>query len=161
MVGSLLFPAAGAAQSGQAARLHDMINSHREEIGCTPLAWHGIAATVAAARSADMHERRYFDHVAPDGRNVFHELADAGIAARGSIAENIALTQAGPSSVMELWIESPPHRRNIDDCAFTHEALAVRAGLWTQILLDRPMAATSLARPVAADSPSDRATPRP
>lgn len=156
----LLCPAGLAGQSGQAARLHGMINQHRERIGCTPLAWHAPSAEIAAARSADMHARRYFDHVTPEGRNVFDDLREAGIEVRGSIAENIALTQAGPSSVLELWLESRPHRRNIDNCAFTHEALAVQAGLWTQILLAQPGRATQ-PPPEASEPRSDPATPRP
>ncbi|MGI9037356.1 MAG: CAP domain-containing protein [Gemmatimonadota bacterium] len=70
----LLSPAGLAGQSGQPARLHRMINQHRERVGCTPLAWHAPSAEIAAARSADMHERRYFDHVTPEGRNVFDDL---------------------------------------------------------------------------------------
>lgn len=156
----LLSPAWLAGQTGQAARLHEMINEHRERIGCLPLAWHAPSAEIAAARSADMHERRYFDHVTPDGRSVFDDLREAGIEVRGSAAENIALTRAGASSVLELWLESRPHRRNIDDCAFTHEALAVRAGLWTQILLAQPGRATP-PPPDANDSRSGPATPPP
>lgn len=161
MMAVVLCPASLAGQTGQAARLHKMINQHRERVGCTPLAWHAPSAEIAAARSADMHERRYFDHVTPEGRDVFDDLGDAGIQAWGSVAENIALTQAGPSSVLELWLESRPHRRNIDNCAFTHEALGERAGLWTQILLAQPKRANPVRPPLAKDPPSAPATPRP
>lgn len=112
-----------------------------------PLSWHAPSAAVAEARSADMIERGYFDHVTPDGHTVFDQLRDAGIAARGSIAENIALTQAGPSAALELWRDSPPHRKNLDNCAFTHEGIGERGGVWTQILLDQPK---PVSRPAAS-----------
>lgn len=131
-------PAAVVGQSGPEARLHGIVNDHRDMAACPPLAWHGPSAEVAEERSADMVRRGYFDHRAPDGRSVFDEIAEAGIEAHGSIAENIALTQAGPSSVMELWRESAPHRRNLDNCSFTHHGLGEREGVWTQILLAQP-----------------------
>lgn len=130
---------------GPESRLHDRVNSHRGSIGCRPLDWHAPSASVAEARSADMIARRYFDHWTPDGRNVFDELAEAGIEARGSIGENIALSHAGPASVLELWRDSPPHRRNLDNCSFTHHGLGERGGVWTQILLAQPQRAAARA----------------
>lgn len=131
-------PAEQLPLPGPEGRLHALVNQRRSVIGCLPLTWHAPSAAIAEDRSADMIARRYFDHVNPDGRTVFDQLSEAGIGARGNIAENIALTQAGPSAVLELWRDSPPHRKNLDDCAFTHEAIGERGGVWTQILLDRP-----------------------
>lgn len=127
-----------AAARGPEARLHALVNRRREAIGCRPLSWHAPSAVVAEQRSSDMIERRYFDHVTPDGRTVFDQVADAGIEAWGSIAENIALTQAGAPSVLEMWRDSPSHRRNLDNCSFTHHGLGERGGVWTQILLAHP-----------------------
>jgi len=151
-------PSRGAAQTpvGPEARLHDLVNRHREAIGCLPLRWHARSAAVAEGRSADMIDRRYFDHVTPDGRDVFDLLADAGVEAWGSIAENIALTQAGAPSAMEMWRDSPPHRRSLDNCSYTHHGLGERGGVWTQILLAHPK------RPVpdSTFSRSEPASPR-
>lgn len=127
-----------SAQESPEARLHALVNYHRDAAGCPRLLWHEPSAAVAEERSADMVRRRYFDHRTPDGRTVFNLVGEAGIEAHGSIAENIALTPAGPASVMELWRESSPHRRNLDDCSFTHHGLGEREGVWTQILLAQP-----------------------
>jgi len=140
-------PVEASPSPGPEARLHALVNRRRSRVGCLPLAWYGPAAAVAEARSADMIARRYFDHVTPDGHTVFDELKDAGIAARGSIAENIALTQAGAPAALELWRDSPPHRKNVDNCAFTHEGIGERGGVWTQILLDQPK---PVSRPAAS-----------
>lgn len=130
-------PAQNAVPAGPEARLHERVNLHRRTYGCLPLDWYAPAAPVAEHRAADMIERRYFDHVTPDGHDVFDELRSAGIRSRKT-AENIALTQAGASAAFELWRDSPPHRLNLDDCAFTHEAIGQRGGVWVQILLERP-----------------------
>ena len=140
VLGGLLLAAGSLSygQSGEAGRLHRMVNEHREAVGCQVLVWHQGAADIAQHRSVDMDQRDYFDHTNPDGRTFVDELAAAGIAAWGTVAENIALTQAGPASALELWVESPPHRRNLDFCAFTHQAIGLSSGYWTQILLAQP-----------------------
>ena len=140
VLGGLLLAAGSPlyGQSGEIGRLHSMINQHREAVGCQALVWHEGAAVVAQRRSVDMDRRDYFDHTDPDGRTFIDELAAAGIQAWGTIAENIALTQAGAGSTLELWVESPPHRRNLDFCAFTHQAIGLSSGYWTQILLAQP-----------------------
>lgn len=133
-----------AGPAGPEAALHRLVNQHRATVGCKALEWHPPTAAVAEARSADMVARGYFDHVTPDGRTVFDEVAAAGIEAWGSIAENIALTQAGAASALELWTDSRPHRRNLENCSFTHEGLGQRAGVWTQILLAQPKGLQSI-----------------
>lgn len=149
-------PAAAQTPGAPEARLHELVNRHRASVGCLPLRWHATAASVAEARSADMIARRYFDHVTPDGRDVFDEFADAGLEAWGNTAENIALTQAGAPSAVEMWRDSPSHRRSLDNCAYTHHGLGERGGVWTQILLahpKRPVPDSSLSR-------SEPASPR-
>lgn len=164
-VAILALPAPAAAQvpAGPEARLHELVNRHRESVGCLPLRWHAAAASVAEARSADMIARRYFDHVTPDGRDVFDELAAAGVeAAWGSMAENIALTQAGAPSALEMWRDSPSHRRSLDNCSYTHHGLGERGGVWTQILLAHPKRPPPPQRPPrdSSFSRSEPASPR-
>lgn len=153
-IGQPAVPAADEASTrGPEARLHALVNRHREANACPPLRWHAPSASVAEARSADMIARRYFDHVTPDGRTVFDALAAAKIEASGGVAENIALTQAGAPSAFEMWRDSRPHRRNLDNCSYTHHGLGERGGVWTQILLARPQPAvpdTGLSRPEPA-----------
>ncbi len=148
LVGLLLSTGAPSyGQSGEVGRLHRMINQHRERIGCKAFEWHAEASVIARSRSADMYRRNYFDHETPDGRTFIHELEDAGIEAWGSVAENIALTQAGPASVLELWLDSRPHRRNLESCTYTHQALGETAGYWTQILIAQPKRARRVPEP--------------
>jgi uncharacterized protein YkwD len=138
----LAFSSGAYAQSGDVNRLHNLINMHRETIGCASLAWHAGAATVAQDRSTDMDNRNYFDHKSPEGRTFIQDLKDSRIETWGSMGENIALTQAGPASALELWVDSKPHRQNLENCAFTHQAIGVSSGFWTQILLEHPKDAT-------------------
>jgi len=126
------------AQSSEVGRLHNLINNYRESVGCASLSWHAGASVVARYRSSDMDRRNYFDHKTPEGRTFIDELESADIQTWGGIGENIALTQAGAESALELWIDSKPHRQNIENCSYTHQAIGESSGFWTQILLAQP-----------------------
>jgi len=141
----LAFPPLSAAQEAgddavgeSLARLHRLVNLRRVAAGCEPLKWHEPTARVAEAHSRDMSRRAYFDHVTPEGTDLSQRLLAGGVTWRGSIAENIALTVRGPATVIELWMDSPPHRSNLEDCSFTHEGLGLFIDRWTQVLVERP-----------------------
>jgi len=120
------------------AELHRLVNAHRYAIGCEALLWHEPTARVAEAHSADMARRGYFDHLTPEGFDLTHRLLAGDVTWHGSAAENIARTVRGADVVFELWIDSPPHRANIEDCAFTHHGLGLFRDRWTQVLVERP-----------------------
>ena len=118
------------------------INAHRTHIGCSKLVWHEPTAGSAQAHSDDMSRRRYFDHASPEGVTFDLRLKRAGVTSRGLSSENLALTPAGPQSVMEMWMESPGHRRNLDNCSFTAVGIGERDGLWTAVFVTRPVVNT-------------------
>lgn len=120
-------------------QLFDLVNAHRRSVGCPPLAWHARAALVARRHSADMADRRYFDHRNPEGEWFSDRLVKAGVRWSGGGAENLALTPAGPGIALEMWLDSPHHRANIQNCRFTHEGIGVARGFWTQILVADPV----------------------
>lgn len=120
------------------AELHRRVNEYRNVAGCPELRWHEAAARVAESHSRDMATRDYFDHVSPEGIDLQKRLLAGGVTWRGAIAENIALTARGPDVVIELWIDSPPHRENLDFCDFTYHGLGLHRDRWTQVLLERP-----------------------
>jgi len=146
IMGAALAPAAGLAQPTPEsslerilAELHELINEHRVEAGCPPLRWHEPTARVAEAHSTDMARRDYFDHVTPEGTDLSQRLLAGGVAWRGSIAENLALTVRGPEVVLDLWLSSPPHRANIEECAFTHHGIGLFEDRWTEVLVEDPV----------------------
>lgn len=135
---SVAQPADESAVSQALSELHGLVNIQRRAAGCEALQWHEGTARVAEAHSADMASRDFFDHLTPEGTDLTRRLLAGGVRWRGSIAENIALTVQGPEIVIELWMDSPPHRANLEDCAFTHQGLGVFRDRWTQVLIERP-----------------------
>jgi uncharacterized protein YkwD len=60
----------------------------------------------------------YFDHNSQDGRSPFDRMKAAGFTG-GSMAENIAVGYSSAAAVVDGWMNSEGHRRNILNCAYT------------------------------------------
>lgn len=111
----------------------DRVNDYRESIGCPRLIIDLRAQSVAQNHSEDMDERRYVAHVNPDGESYTDRLRHAGLSF--SIAgENLAQTAEGGEAVLQLWLASPPHRVNIQNCAFLRHGVGHHESMWTHVL---------------------------
>jgi uncharacterized protein YkwD len=118
------------ASQSEVRVLADRINRHRVAIGCRALILDRHLSAVARRHSEDMVRRRFFDHTNPDGRDPFERLRAAGIRYRAA-AENIARGQTGGLETYEDWIDSPGHRRNIENCTYTHFGIGLYRNTWT------------------------------
>ena len=82
----------------------------------------------AAQRHAeDMLARHYFAHESPEGETVRERARAAGYDWR-AIGENIAEGQLSVDEVMDTWMHSPPHRRNILDRDFKELGVGLALG---------------------------------
>jgi uncharacterized protein YkwD len=124
-------PAAPAAGS-MAAQVEQLINAARSRAGCRPLQWDAAAAAAAQQHSDDMASRHYFSHTSPEGRTVVDRLRAHGADFR-ALAENVAMGQQTPQEVVNGWMNSPGHRRNIMDCTYTRSGIGFRDNRWTQV----------------------------
>jgi uncharacterized protein YkwD len=138
-------PRQPAASADPLAEFVGLLNRHRVRVGCAELQWHETAARVAQAHSADMARRGYFDHVSPEGVGMRARLQAAGVTARPA-AENLVDAPFGGERLLARWLASPIHRANIEDCGFTHHALARSGDLWTHLFLAVPAARAGGAR---------------
>lgn len=93
-------------------------------------------AKVAAAHSADMARKDYFNHNSRNGDTPFDRMRAAGYA-YASAGENIAAGYRSPASVVKAWLKSPGHCRNIMRRSFTELGVGYATGglygsYWTQ-----------------------------
>jgi hypothetical protein len=104
----------------------------RAAAGCGPLTTDARITRAAQGHSDDMAAQDFFDHDGLDGRGFADRIAAAGYPSPG--AENIARGQRTPAAVVEAWLGSPGHRRNIEDCSLTTigVGLATDGYYWTQ-----------------------------
>ncbi|WP_162794942.1 CAP domain-containing protein [Nonomuraea lactucae] len=112
-----------------------LTNAARARNGCKALVHDPKLHAAAERHSADMAARRYFDHESPDGRDPGDRVRAAGFAPIRTWGENIAMGQRTAADVVQGWLDSPGHRANIMNCAFTHIGVGhVASGpYWTQV----------------------------
>jgi uncharacterized protein YkwD len=120
------------AAADRVAEMTALVNRHRAAAGCPALVWNEGAAHAAAAHSDDMARRGYFSHTSPEGQTFAQRLAGQGVRLRMG-AENIALDPGTPAEVLGGWVRSPGHRRNLEECEYTHHGIGERAGRWTHV----------------------------
>lgn len=101
---------------GPAAQVVELTNAERADAGCDPLGTDDRLAAAAQGHAEDMAAQGYFDHVSRDGRRFDDRISAEGHPAPGG--ENIARGQRSAAEVVQAWMDSPGHRRNILDCDF-------------------------------------------
>ena len=72
----------------------------------------------ARLHSEDMAKQGFFDHTGLDGSTPFDRMAAAGYDGPMPWGENIAAGQTSPASVVQAWMDSPGHCRNIMNAGY-------------------------------------------
>ena len=95
------------------------------------LTWNDKLEEAAYKHSQDMYQKDYFGHNAPDGSNGGVRIQRAGYnwAAYG---ENIAQGPRTEKEVVEGWLRSPGHCKNIMSKSFKEMGVAKVGSYWTQ-----------------------------
>lgn len=125
-----------AAHSGDAPRLAAsiacLINVAREDAGLPPLRPDRALSSAALSHSRSMSNSGYFGHDGPGGSPMQRMRAAGARCGRYcSAGENIAWASgrlSTPLQIVQAWLNSPPHRRNILDPSFRQEGVGVAAG---------------------------------
>jgi uncharacterized protein YkwD len=96
-----------------------------------PLMWNDLLEKSSLAHAKDMAEKKFFDHIAPDGSQPADRVSRAGYL-WSSVGENIARGQDSTEEVMEGWLNSPGHCKNILNKNFTQMGAARFQNHWVQ-----------------------------
>jgi uncharacterized protein YkwD len=117
----------------------DRVNLERTAVGCQPLTVDARLVQAASNHSSDMATNNYFSHTGSDGSTFGSRIVATGYNYRMA-GENIAAGAATAEAVMEMWLNSPPHRANMLNCGYVHIGVghAYSAGstyghYWTQV----------------------------
>jgi uncharacterized protein YkwD len=140
--------AAGTPKTGAAAAtvnktvLLQLVNEARKK-GCNcgdayygpapALSWNEQLETAAANHSNDMFQNHYFSHTAPDGTNGGDRILQAGYSWK-FYGENIAEGFRSEQEVVDGWLASPGHCKNIMNKNYREMAVARAGNYWTQEL---------------------------
>lgn len=119
---------------GWEAEILRLTNVERQNAGLGALAACGRLATAALAHSNRMLEGQFFAHNDPGtGTSPTNRIRASGYLEGANVwstGENIAMGYASAEATMVGWMNSPGHRANILQPAFTHLGVGVSIGVW-------------------------------
>ena len=89
----------------------ELTNAERKKEGLPALGTMTKLDKAAQIRADELQET--YSHDRPDGTSCFTVLDDVNINGYSAVGENIALGQKTPEQVVQAWMNSEGHRRNI------------------------------------------------
>lgn len=93
--------------------------------------WNNLLEKAALGHSQDMYSNNYFSHEAQDGTGAGERIVVAGYKWR-TYGENIAMGYSAEKEVVDGWIKSPGHCKNIMNSSFKEMGAAKAGSYWTQ-----------------------------
>lgn len=134
------------AQAGQAdqgisdaeRKVIQLTNAERTKRGLPELQADTKLSNVAGVKSSDMMSKHYFSHTSPTYGSPFDMMRDFGVTYT-SAGENIAHGQQTPEQVVNAWMNSEGHRKNILSPNFTHIGVGFEGtgNYWTQMFIGK------------------------
>lgn len=107
-----------------------LTNLERKANGLRTLTFNQLLTNMAKAKTLDMIDRQYFEHVSPIGVDIGDLAMQYGYR-YFHVGENLALGDfASSSHVVDGWMDSPGHRANILGKDFTEIGVYVARGQW-------------------------------
>lgn len=98
-----------------------------------PLIWNERLEKAALAHSFDMFRQNYFNHTSPDGTGAGERLEMAGYQWK-QYGENIGMGYKNETEVVQSWLKSPSHCKNIMNQSYKEMGVARVGNYWTQTL---------------------------
>lgn len=96
-----------------------------------PVAWNDKLEQAALIHSQDMNKNGYFDHTGSDGSSPATRITGVGYQ-WSAIGENIAMGYPSEQAVMDAWLASEGHCKNIMNGVYTEMGAALDGKYWTQ-----------------------------
>lgn len=134
-------PGAVVVYNVNKATMLQLINDVRAK-GCTcgstvmpavgALQWNDKLAKAGYLHSVDMNAKNYFSHTSQDGRDPGQRITAQGFT-WSSYGENIARGQSNEAAVMNGWLKSEGHCKNIMNGRFKYVGVGMQNKYWTQV----------------------------
>ncbi|WP_197064926.1 CAP domain-containing protein [Leptolyngbya sp. KIOST-1] len=131
-------PKVAVAQTNDAIaqELLRLVNVERRRVNAAPLVLNEKLTAAAQRHAQDMATSRRMSHTGSDGSTMRSRI-DATQYRWSTIGENVAMGQPTPAAVMRAWMNSPGHRQNILNPAFTELGVGQATGggriYWAQV----------------------------
>ncbi|UNK20608.1 CAP domain-containing protein [Paenibacillus sp. N3/727] len=124
-------PANTTDKSNFASQVVTLVNKERAKAGLKALTVNEKLTGMAVDKAKDMNNNNYFDHTSPTYGSPLDMMKQYGIS-YSYAGENIAKGQRTPEEVMNSWMNSEGHRKNIMSPNFTMIGVGYYNGYWVQ-----------------------------
>lgn len=130
-------PATGGVSNFE-RQVIDLTNAQRKKNGLPALQMDTALSKVAKTKANDMQQKNYFSHTSPTYGSPFDMMRDFGVSYK-TAGENIAKGQTSPEAVVNAWMNSEGHRKNILNANFTHIGVGHQASgnYWSQMFIGK------------------------
>jgi len=105
----------------------DLTNDERADLATAPLQRNDLLDVAAQEKAQHMAANEYFAHFAPDGTTPW-SFFDASGYVYAHAGENLAIHFTDSTEVVEAWMQSPGHRKNIVDAKYTEIGVGTAKG---------------------------------
>ncbi|MED4454164.1 CAP domain-containing protein [Metabacillus fastidiosus] len=131
-------PGTTANISQTAQKVIELTNAERRKNGLPDLKGDPSLSSVAQKKSEDMEKNHYFSHTSPTYGSPFDMMRNFGITYK-TAGENIAQGQRSAEQVVQAWMNSEGHRKNILSRDFTHIGIGYEqsGNHWTQMFIGK------------------------
>lgn len=134
VVAAVSVPAAGAATqaeiTGQSQLLKE-VNKARTTRGLAPLRLNAVLSRPARVHSAYLARIGTLDHTGADGKPFYVRIYRAGYSRQKAVGENLGMASGCSTTLsrtmVDMWLKSPGHRRNLLSSRFKNIGIAVVA----------------------------------
>ena len=99
----------------------------------TEITWSELAEQACVIQSSHMEQTDEFAHTWSDGTNFFMRLKSVGFSGTGG--ENIAWGQHGEEQIIEAWLNSQGHCKNIMNPNYNSFAVSKNGVYWCMVLI--------------------------
>ncbi len=111
-------------------KIIEYTNQERIKNNLSPLEENEILTIAAEIKISDMFEKQYFAHTSPEGKEIVHIVEEVNYDYI-LVGENLAKGDfQSEKEVVEGWMNSPEHRKNILNPKYTEIGVAIRQGLF-------------------------------
>jgi uncharacterized protein YkwD len=107
----------------------DLTNDERMDNDAAHLRRNTVLDQAAQAKAQHMADNKYFAHFAPDGTTPWKFFSDQGYV-YAHAGENLAIHFTDSSEVVDAWMLSPAHRKNIVDPKFREIGVGTARGIF-------------------------------
>jgi len=130
-------PPTRAEQPFTIGTVRALLNAERSARGLSPVRRSGQLAAAARAHAGEMSAKGYFSHRSANGNRLGDRVRAQGYG-YCIVAENIAKGQPNERVVIDGWMRSSGHRRNILNPGVTEFGTAKAPGNYWVLVLARP-----------------------